>query len=319
MRNLRLFFVILLAISLTFCQKKKPSIEDLKYKFGLYGSSTLGLLEIDYTKTPINKKIERHPENYTYLDSVDMYSIGYKSGGWFVMGMLVCPKAEGKYPVILYNRGGNRDLGSLVVGNAVEIMAPLAAQGYVVAATNYRGTSLGDGNDEFGGKDVNDVINLINSLSEFGKADTSRVGLLGISRGGMMNYLAARQKPEIRAIATIGGITDLDTTIKYHPEIGTVCKELIPDFDSNRVEAIKSRSAVYWVNEFSDSLNVLILHSKTDQHVNFSQVPPFVDSLKKYNINHKLVTYEDDTHGLTNHQEEVREIISDWFGRHLKK
>lgn len=60
------------------------------------------------------------------------------------------PKKEGKYPCIIYNRGGNRDFGSLKVATGATLMGMLAAQGYVVIASQYRGNAGGEGAEEFG-------------------------------------------------------------------------------------------------------------------------------------------------------------------------
>ena len=199
-------------------------------------------------------------------------------------------------------------------------MAPLAAEGYVVVATNYRGNSGGEGKEQFGGEDVNDVRNLIKSLKEFEKANTEKVGLLGISRGGMMNYLTLKSEPglNIKAIVTIGGITDMNETIKYHPQIEDVAIELIPDFNQNREAELKKRSAVYWTDELPKNIPMLILHSKEDQHVSYSQIPSFADSLLAYGVPHKLVSFEDDNHGLLNHREIVKELVLTWFDDYVK-
>ncbi|MBK7653583.1 MAG: hypothetical protein IPJ20_26650 [Flammeovirgaceae bacterium] len=82
-------------------------------------------------------------------------------------------------------------------------------------------------------------------------ADADRIGLLGISRGGMMNYLTVKgdTSTNIRALVNIGGITDLSRTIEHHAEIGDVANELIPEFEANRDMEIKKRSAIYWTHE----------------------------------------------------------------------
>ncbi|HKL02446.1 MAG TPA: hypothetical protein VJ911_02175, partial [Cryomorphaceae bacterium] len=160
MRNITILLMISL---LAACGKDSKSIDEIKATYGDFGNGTIKYLSIDYTKTPINKAVEHHPEEYTYLDAVDIFSIGHMSDGLFVTGLMVAPKKKGRYPVIVFNRGGNRDLGILLVSVAVNELAPLAAQGYVVVATNYRGNSRGEGVEEFGGSDLNDVSNLIKS------------------------------------------------------------------------------------------------------------------------------------------------------------
>ncbi len=260
-------------------------------------------------------------EEFAYLQTVDIFSIGHLSDGHLVTGFMVAPKDPGNYPVIIFNRGGNRENGSLVVATAVQIMAPLAAKGYVVLASNYRGNSGSEGQEEFGGADVNDVANLIRSAAEFDKADNSRVGLLGASRGGMMNFIALRNYPElhIKALANIGGVSDLEASIEHHPVLEEVCEELIPGFSENREAELNARSAIYWVNEFPADVPLLLMHSTTDDHVLYDQVEVLADSLEVYGVPYQLQAYADDTHGLSNNRNRVLSEVQNWFDRYVKQ
>ena len=237
-----------------------------------------------------------------------------------VTGFLVQPKdLKDTVPVILYNRGGNQDLGQLLVAHAVDILAPLAAEGFIVAATNYRGNSGSEGKEQFGGEDVNDIFNLIDALGQVEGADTSSVDLFGLSRGGMMSYLALRedQNHKIKAIANLGGITDLSHTIKYHPEIWEVCESLIPEFHKNESTELIKRSAVNWVDQLPKEVPIMILHGTEDKSVDFGQIPVFVDSLAKYDIPYLVRAYEGDNHGCVNHQDDVMSQLKSWFSHNL--
>lgn len=317
---MKTYFFIPALLLLVSCTHKTPSAEERKAAFGEFGASTLLWNPVDYMSTPIAKRIQHHSENYQYLDDVEIYSIAHQSDGLFVTGFMVAPKAAGKYPVIIFNRGGNRELGSLITAHAVQIMAPLAAEGYVVLATNYRGNSGSEGREEFGGVDVNDVANLIRSSAEFDKADNSRVGLVGISRGGMMNLLTIKNHPDlnINAVISVGGISDLQMSIEHHPILEEVCGELIPGFSENREAALKSRSANFWVNELPTDVPLLLMHSKTDEHVRYDQVEILADSLGVYGIPYQLQSFENDTHGLTNHREMVQQEVLNWFDQYVK-
>lgn len=312
---LPLFFLVLVS-----CSEKPQSLEQVKSSFGPFGKETIKVRPLDYTKTPIYNAVEHHPEDYEYLNKVDIFSIAHMSDGLFLTGLMVKPKKPGNYPVIVFNRGGNRDLGSLIVATAVNIMAPIASEGYVVVATNYRGNSRGEGKEEFGGNDVNDITNLINSMPEVDMADTSRIGLLGLSRGGMMNYLILKDNhaDNIKAVINIGGITDLATTIKYHPQIEEVANDLIPNFNKNRALEIKKRSAIHWASELSKTAPILILHGMKDEHVDYSQIPAFTDSLEKHDIPFKSISFKDGNHGIIEYKEDVFVLINDWFGRYVK-
>jgi dipeptidyl aminopeptidase/acylaminoacyl peptidase len=313
--------ILLFAFFLSSCGPSQPNTEELKSKFGDFNSATIKLLPVDYTKTPIYKKIQHHPEDYTYLDEVEIYRMAHISDGNLVTGFVAMPKKKGNYPCVVFNRGGNREFGRLLVAHGTDILAPIAAKGYIVAASNYRGNSGSEGMEEFGGADVNDVLNLIDSMSELEMADTSRVGLVGVSRGGMMNYIALRktERQNIKAVASIGGVSDFGLTIEHHPEIDDVASELIPNWHEEREQAIIERSAVQWPQELPADVPLLIMHSKTDAHVYYDQVVHFADSLENHNVPYQLVSYEDDTHGLSNHKKEVFERITSWFDKYVKE
>ena len=93
-------------------------------------------------------------EQYEYIDDIDMNWITYMSDGLKVNGLMVRPKKAGNYPCIIFNRGGNRSFGQLLVAHAAMTLGELAAQGYIVVASNYRGNGRSEGKEQFGGDDV---------------------------------------------------------------------------------------------------------------------------------------------------------------------
>jgi dipeptidyl aminopeptidase/acylaminoacyl peptidase len=292
------------------------------YSIDLKEGESFAFEPIDYTKTPIYKEIKKHPEDYTYLDSVTIYRILYLSEGLKITGLMAAPKSDGKFPVVLYNRGGNREYGSLLVSAATDILAPIAAEGYVVLATNYRGNSGSEGAEEFGGSDVMDVVNLAKTCSAFSKADNSKIALFGVSRGGMMNYLVLRKMHEfglnIKCAIQIGGIVNLEKTIEYHPEIGAVCEEIIPNYNGNKLAEHQKRSAIFWTNELPDSCPILILHSYDDAAATYTQIPAFADSLDKYNKPYQLISYKNDNHGIMKHRDHVQQQLNLWLSTYLQ-
>src|SRR5688572_20650791 len=78
----------------------------------------------DLSDTPIYPRLTdevngevKWKENFKYLDSIEIYGITYLSDGLKVNGLLVQPKKKGKYPAIIYNRGGNRNFGALLIAH----------------------------------------------------------------------------------------------------------------------------------------------------------------------------------------------------------
>ena len=309
MKN-KFYLIIIIFTTFLSCNSKKEAL-DIRDKYGEFNGRNILLKSVDYMDAPIAKKIKHHPELFTHLDKVEIFSMAYNSDSLMVSGFMIQPKNPGKFPVIVFNRGGNQELGRLLVATATEVLARFAAEGFVVVASNYRGNSGSEGKEEFGGADVMDNINLISHLHEIEKADTNNINLLGISRGGMMNYLTLKnyKGDKIKSAAAIGGVSDLEITLKHHPEMEGVYQELIPDYYEKPKKVLQDRSANYWANELPD-IPYLILHSNTDDHVHHSQALILADSLKKYGRNVDLQIFDNDSHGLENNKEKVKiEII----------
>ena len=103
---------------------------------------------------------------------MDLFSITYLSDGLRVKGYLALPRsAQGALPSVIYNRGGNRDFGALTDVRAMFTCGLIASWGYCAVASQYRGNAGGDGQEEFGGVEVNDILNLIPLLENHSKAD----------------------------------------------------------------------------------------------------------------------------------------------------
>lgn len=144
-----------------------------------------------------------------FKDSVECYRIKYLSDKLKVIGSLIKPKrGRRKFSILIFNRGGNREYGK-ITDRTLIYLSYLASHGYVVLASQYRGNDGGEGREEFGGKDVNDVLNLIPLGKSLSFTEPDKTVMLGYSRGGMMTYLAIKKGAEIKAAAVVGGITDL--------------------------------------------------------------------------------------------------------------
>lgn len=144
-----------------------------------------------------------------WSDEVECYKIKYLSDGLKVVGFIVKPKnIASKLPVLIFNRGGNREFGK-ITKKKLKYLSYLASNNYVVIASQYRGNDGGQGHEEYGGKNINDVLNLIPLANSLPITDPNKIVVLGYSRGGMMTYLAIKEGAKIKAAAVVGGVTDL--------------------------------------------------------------------------------------------------------------
>ena len=245
---------------------------------------------------------------------IDCHRIVYLSDGLRVVGFVVKPaKIESTLPVILFNRGGGLEYGNITKENLI-YLSFLASQGYVLIASQYRGNSGGEGREEFGGKDVGDVLNLIPLAESLPFTDPSRIGMLGFSRGGMMTYLAIKEGAPVRAAAVVGGLSDL---VQFFQEPGKdnmkrVMRQLVgPD-----IEGFKKRSVFEWPEKIN--VPVLILHGEADRVVDVSQAKNLAEKLKEFGKPHQLVIFPKGDHGLNNYRNQRDQEILEWFRKYLK-
>lgn len=280
----------------------------------------------DLSGTPIYSRLTEEvngliqwKEPFEYLDSIEIYGITYLSDGLKVNGLLVKPKRKGKYPVVIFNRGGNRNFGALTIGHGAITLGELAKEGYVVVASQYRGNAGSEGQEEFGGKDVNDITIFPEVLKEVESADTNNIGMYGWSRGGMMTFIALTRTDKLKAVVVGGAVSDQENIIHDRPEMESkVLSELIPNYAENKISELEKRSAIKWVERFPKDVPILILHGTSDWRVKPEQSLNLALEFQKHKIPYRLIMFEGGDHGISEHKEEVNEQVVNWFDRYLK-
>lgn len=256
-------------------------------------SNMEGLLSIE--KVELSDKLAEFCSSYEFLYEVDDCE---------VLGYISIPNdcsEQNPYKVIVYNRGGNSNLGTVDGEETAGICKGLDR---VVIASKYRGSDGCTGIDHFGGDDLHDVIKLIDYCESFKFVDLNDLCVVGVSRGGMMSYLAAKNDNRVKKVISISGVTDLAASAKEREDMKSLLIGRIGGTYEELPEEYKARSAVYWADKIN--VPVLIIHSKDDEQVAFSQAEDMVKQLKKYDKEYYFVTYDDDVHGV--HQEDIQII-----------
>lgn len=232
-------------------------------------------------------------------DSVDFFRLTYLSDGLRVTGYMAEPKAKGNYPCIIANRGGNRDFGRWNPTSIAYFLGQMASWDYVVIASQYRGNDGGEGLEEFGGIEVNDIFNLIPVLDHNPKADTSRIGMEGTSRGGMMTYLSMKRSCRFKAAVITAGMADAFVNTAARPEMEkNVFGELVPDYTTNREEAFKARSAVYWADQLCKTTPLLLMQGSADWRVLPEEALEMVNKLYAAKHPVRFIFFEGADHGI---------------------
>ncbi len=235
----------------------------------------------------------------TKLRSINFYRITYLSDGLQVTGYIAEPKEKGKYPCIISNRGGNRDFSKWTPLFIAYYLGRMASWNYIIIASQYRGNDGGEGKEDFGGKDIDDVLNLIPALSQLPNADTSRIGIEGSSRGGMMTYLALKNSCRFKAAVVTSGMANAFKTIAARPEMETkVYAELVPDYKTNKEKELKARSAVFWADEMCKTTPLLIMAGSADRRVQPAEAIELVQKLYEYKHPVRFILYEGADHGI---------------------
>lgn len=253
------------------------------------------------------------------LAHVHIQAITYLSDGLRIKGYLVTPRHGALLPCVIYNRGGNQDFGKWTDESVALELARIASWGYVVVASQYRGTAGGEGRDEFGGAEVNDVLTLMTLLESYPQADASRIGMYGWSRGGLMTYLALARTDRVRAAVIGAGLADSFETIQRRPAMEhQVYAQLVPQWSTARAQALEARSPLHWPTRLSKRTPILLLHGSADWRVHPSQTFSMAAAL--YAVQHpfRFVFFEGGDHGLTEYREEVDRLTRDWFDRYVR-
>jgi len=245
--------------------------------------------------------------------------IEYESDGLKISGVLAYPKHSEleKLPVVIFNRGGNAKSAANPRWSHPITLLPLAEQGYLVLASNYRGSKFSEGKDEFGGQDVNDVVRLLELVKTIPKADAERVAMMGWSRGAMMTMQAARQFKPIKALVSVAGVYDYGSHIEYRPNMGKLIASYSPEFNKNRQQALEQRSALYWADELDKKVPILLMHGTQDWRVEFSQSQMFADKLKQLGHPYQFEVFEEGDHGLTFYQQEWQQALFAFLKQNL--
>ena len=159
----------------------------------------------------------------------------------------------------------------------------LASQGYVVMSVNYRSgvgygrsfrqapNTAGRGNAEY-----QDVLIAGKYLQQHPNVDTKRIGIWGLSYGGVLTGQAlARNSDIFSAGVDLAGVHLWGSSL----EPGDV------SYQSSVISAIDG-----WKSP------VLLVHGDDDRNVAFQQTTGLVQLLRARNVEYELIVFPDDTH-----------------------
>ncbi|MCP4547419.1 MAG: S9 family peptidase [bacterium] len=251
--------------------------------------------------------------------------VRFKNGNKEVHGWILKPpgfREDRKYPALLEIHGG--PMGQYGYTFFLE-MHLLAAQGYVVAFSNPRG-SCGYGNKwmycthgRWGGVDYDDLMAVTNAVSRKPWVDSKRLGVLGGSYGGFMTTWMLGHNKRFKAGVTMRqagnrltqfGASDYNMHEYYSFGAWPWDKPL----------AYLKQSPNFYAHKITAPL--LIIHSEQDLRCPVSQADELFTILKSQGRTTEYIRFEDESHGLSRggkprNRVERLERILDWFKRYL--
>ncbi|NBD95943.1 MAG: prolyl oligopeptidase family serine peptidase [Gammaproteobacteria bacterium] len=257
-----------------------------------------------------------------YSDRLDCAFFEYEVDGLTIGGFLVVPRGAADLPVILFNRGGTAEYGRMDFAGLFLNVFWLADAGYAVIGTQYRGgmglpAEIG-GTDEWGGSDVRDVLALVPIAQALEVADAERLGMFAGSRGAVNMFRASLELEVLKAMVSVSGAYDLAREAQLRPRMERIYREYIPGFEENRELVLAQRSVVEWVDRLDLNVPILLLHGTYDERASAMGALRFARLLQERWHPYRLVMFENDDHFLSDHQKEMREIVTEWFARYLR-
>jgi len=244
--------------------------------------------------------------------------ITYLSDKLKITGYIAYPKDSengAKFPCIIWNRGGVGENGAIDEFTAKGMFGQMAAWGYVVFASMYRGNCGGEGTEDLGGEDVNDILNLIPLADEIPCANKNLWGIEGWSRGGMMTFMALTRNPVFKCAVFAGAISDLKEYTDKGSKTGAFFRKALGD---EKFEAmIAQRSIINFVDKLPRKTAMLIMHGSNDDTVSPLQSIELSKKLLSVGMHHRFILFEGGNHHLSRHRKEVDKIRKAWYKKYL--
>lgn len=233
--------------------------------------------------------------------------ITYYSDNIPVQGYFMHPKTDQTYPGFIYCRGGIRKVGMVKLDRLI----PLARRGYAVFAPFYRGLGKGQGRDEFGGADRQDVFAAADMLRRHPSVKNSRVAIIGFSRGSVMALRAAKEYQKTGPIVIWGGVSDLRLTYEERVDLRRMLKRVVGN-PRKQPEAYAARSGVCWAERIAPP--VLIIHGTDDVQVGVRHAYVLTQALRMARKKVRLQLITGLGHHLPKQQDErVWDMIDRWY------
>lgn len=146
-------------------------------------------------KIDLLQKKQYPPSELTFeqnLPDEDGYTkqiVSYSSDGLKIYALLTIPKGDGKFPLVVFNRGYVDPVNYQSDRQYLRYLDHFARNGFVVFKSDYRGIGQSEGESQSVTSSANssDVLNGLASLGQVSQIDFDKCFIWGHSMGGMVS------------------------------------------------------------------------------------------------------------------------------------
>jgi len=269
----------------------------------------------------LNKTLEDYPQKkevLKHLGLVNVYDLTYTSvDNLKIKGFIITPRdSTRKYPVVIYNRGGNGSYGMVSEPFLFRFLANLSSKGFIIIGSQLRGSEGSGGEDEFGGREINDVVSLFKIVDNLQLADTTRIAQIGWSRGGITNFQLLKRSGRIKTTVNIAGPSNLLNTKR--DIMFTVYRNRIPNYALDSITFTNKISPIFQLDSIKNPKgSILYIHGDNDQAVELDNSKELYAETKKRKIKSELVIFPGGDHSLREQFNKLIDTIVSWFKTEL--
>ena len=198
--------------------------------------------------------------------------------------------------------------------------------GLNVLRFDFRGSGESDGlfREMTIGGEIEDALVALEALRSEPTVERDRVGLLGLSLGGLVASCAAGRAGDVRALALWSAVADLEEIARSRWEVPADADDIAPDFvreigpheigdgfarDSLRIKPLKEIAG--------HPGPVLVVHGTNDQSVPLGDAHRYMDAIPSANATLRVIEGADHTFSTVALEHEVIGLTRDWLIEHL--